>query len=706
MPDDAPKRLTLEERLAKAAAAKKGSKKDKQPSNAKKGQEEPETKVDQESTLTNNIDSVEVTPIQSVSEDDQIVDCIIPDNYKDLSLKALNDKIKSIIDKRLKESIEDMKSKIPAQAAQPKNSNLESKLREKEKQIEELMSEGIELSKKELSLNQSIKRLKKHEVELENELEDYQAQMNTMTIKVEELESKISELSSIEKSHVEDNKQIDRLKQKVDTLTGANESLTDELKEYKLSKFDVQLEESNKELQTEKAKSAKIEFELNNLQKEFLQFKSVKLGLISSLESENTLLKSKIEENKSDSQKEIDRLEKKVENLRLQNETKQVSPTLKSKEIDMLQSQFDQAHENWKIIESSYLKKIQVIEHELEEIKSLNVTLVKKNKILLNDLKDKSKEIEIHQENELSLQSDIKRLKEVRSQDESSIEQLKLQLNELNKDYEAEKSNFESQLQKLQDQSAQNGNNFYMTDLASSSISFNKMPSNSFKRINSADYQKPPSFSQSSTRLNMSPFIPNTPHSLNRQSSIMSLDIDAPLGLQSNVFNADAPPLDALGVHAEDEDGIKMGEEALMDMSSDQLSTLPGQQRHSIMSNGNGNTQHIQLIKKLSSNVNRLEMELMNNKEELNKLVSERDQSSEEIMKLLDKVKSADRLEAELETKQEEVAKLEAKLDKALVLLGEKEERVEELSADVDDLKDLLKDQVQQMVEMQMKISN
>jgi prefoldin subunit 5 len=96
-------------------------------------------------------------------------------------------------------------------------------------------------------------------------------------------------------------------------------------------------------------------------------------------------------------------------------------------------------------------------------------------------------------------------------------------------------------------------------------------------------------------------------------------------------------------------------------------------------------------------------MELSTTKEELLRLSEEKKLLNEEIVKLMKDNEGIDSYKSKIDELERELQKVGGKYEHTLIILGEKSERVDELSADVDDLKDLLKLQVQQMIEMQSK---
>lgn len=145
-------------------------------------------------------------------------------------------------------------------------------------------------------------------------------------------------------------------------------------------------------------------------------------------------------------------------------------------------------------------------------------------------------------------------------------------------------------------------------------------------------------------------------------------------------------------------DDIPLG----MDAESERVSTLNGGTDTPNIGSGGG--LNIQLIKKLSAHIRMLELEVTTLKDETKTLEREKDAASEEIVRLIQDNSQVQLVRDEVTAKEAEVSKLQKNYERVLILLGEKEERVGELTADVEDLKDMLRQQVQQMVDMQEKI--
>lgn len=106
----------------------------------------------------------------------------------------------------------------------------------------------------------------------------------------------------------------------------------------------------------------------------------------------------------------------------------------------------------------------------------------------------------------------------------------------------------------------------------------------------------------------------------------------------------------------------------------------------------------VQLVERMSAAIRRLEAEKVAAKEEMARVCSQRDEARSELgglMKDLEEAKQATVRVKELET---EVGELNGRYEATLELLGEKSELVEELKADVQDVKEMYRELVERTV--------
>jgi hypothetical protein len=100
----------------------------------------------------------------------------------------------------------------------------------------------------------------------------------------------------------------------------------------------------------------------------------------------------------------------------------------------------------------------------------------------------------------------------------------------------------------------------------------------------------------------------------------------------------------------------------------------------------------VQLVERMSAAVRRLESEKAEHKEELVRLIAQRDEAREEVVKLMREVEEVEKMKGKTGELEKRVEEMEQRELTALEMLGEKTERVEELEGDVRDLKKIYRE--------------
>lgn len=106
----------------------------------------------------------------------------------------------------------------------------------------------------------------------------------------------------------------------------------------------------------------------------------------------------------------------------------------------------------------------------------------------------------------------------------------------------------------------------------------------------------------------------------------------------------------------------------------------------------------VQLVEKLSAAIRRLETEKVAAKEELTRISSQRDEARGEIVALMRETENGKKAAEEVTRLRAEVAEVNERYETTLELLGEKSEAVEELKADVEDVKAMYRDLVERTI--------
>lgn len=104
------------------------------------------------------------------------------------------------------------------------------------------------------------------------------------------------------------------------------------------------------------------------------------------------------------------------------------------------------------------------------------------------------------------------------------------------------------------------------------------------------------------------------------------------------------------------------------------------------------------MLGKLNMTVRRLETELTSTKQALELANAEKTDAYNELLGAINASEELEEMRKESESQKTKIAELEAKIDSLLVRLGEKSERVSELEADVQDLKEAYREQIEALL--------
>lgn len=102
----------------------------------------------------------------------------------------------------------------------------------------------------------------------------------------------------------------------------------------------------------------------------------------------------------------------------------------------------------------------------------------------------------------------------------------------------------------------------------------------------------------------------------------------------------------------------------------------------------------VQLVERMSAAVRRLESEKAASKDELIRLSQQRDEAREQVVKLMQEAEGRREVDERLRALETENQQFQERYLTTLEVLGEKSERVEELTADVADLKQMYRELV------------
>jgi TATA element modulatory factor len=100
----------------------------------------------------------------------------------------------------------------------------------------------------------------------------------------------------------------------------------------------------------------------------------------------------------------------------------------------------------------------------------------------------------------------------------------------------------------------------------------------------------------------------------------------------------------------------------------------------------------VQLVERMSATVRRLESERAASKDELSRLTAQRNQARQEVIEFMREVEEKRKLDNRVRELEAQVGQLDERYQTTLELLGEKSEQVEELQADIAELKKIYRE--------------
>jgi vacuolar-type H+-ATPase subunit I/STV1 len=102
----------------------------------------------------------------------------------------------------------------------------------------------------------------------------------------------------------------------------------------------------------------------------------------------------------------------------------------------------------------------------------------------------------------------------------------------------------------------------------------------------------------------------------------------------------------------------------------------------------------VQLVQHMSSKIQRLEAEKSAHKDELTRLVSQRDEARDEVVTMMREIDNKRSADAKTEQLESELAQVKRRYEACLEIMGEKEEEVEELKSDLVEVKKMYRELV------------
>lgn len=665
-------KLSVQERLSLATKAKaKARKKNKKLSSP----EVVESSVD---TIENTIDSdiSKEVEIGDATADVKGAEAVPEDGTKDInaaveyfnSLLHLNESVLQLDPATLLRQLYPIVQKYQQNSidstAKQSHSNSDSSLirliKEKDEKIDSLLKEGETLSKKELQQSDKIKKLNKTIKDLESDF----------SLKLDELQDVKTQADVLETTNVSLMVSLKDMENQFGTL---NKKYEDLKKEYD--------EHLNTEYESKKVELKKLVEENEVLNTELSQIREHEDQMQRTFESKYKALEET-------SKEEVDRLEIRLEQLRIDlenintksgdstttdNTTNDAYSKLMS-QYKAAQHELNESNKNWASIEYALNEKCDSLKSAKVEADQIIDSLTTE----MNGIKQSRDEI-LLKLNKLTVMNG--ELQSTLKETTDDLLVTKGKLSNISDDYEI--------LQKQHDiQKVQLGN------ALSNQLTEKKI---ALKKENEALNQVILDTTEISDSTQEHPL---TKWDLNHEKMdhldpLVDNNLDDDLKADFS-FEKDLDIPD----EAADLELLKRGSSDLsLAMNSTYVKANTARDTQSGVNNTN-----LQMVTRLGSEIRRLETELSSVREAYTRLMTEKEQANEEISRLLESNEEVILLKTDRETLSQELQRLQAKQSTILELLGEKTERVEELENDVIDLKDLMRTQVQQIVQLQEQL--
>ncbi|KIV93416.1 hypothetical protein PV10_04629 [Exophiala mesophila] len=571
-------------------------------------------------------------------------------------------------------------------AAAASAGSMERKLLEKDEKIALLMQEGQKLSKAEMTHLTTIKKIRAQAISNNKEHENTKLRADKAERALRAMEDRAKRAESMSK----------RAEQNLaSSLSSANdlEAIRKERDALQLTVSDIkaQLSKANSRadlaenkaqsdlLEKERRRAAELQDDLTSAKVEREIKEEKLLREISDLKAALDREKEQARAMESEMLNEQATLESRLESFRVRAEeaTSLDHGNVQAKllrQIETLQSQYANASQNWQGIETNMLGRITSLERERDEAVSRETDLRKK----LRDATLKTKGVERELE---SMQTSYAELDRTVAESETEIQrltrkaaQLETDLANAQKDFEEQKTSAEREFQrKFEDEKAKWTAALHVQRNESPGTSIRKQSPGSGFDLN--HLMSPVAYERGSVRrsFTMQGFDSNTPPRQQSTTSFKGLSngsaVETPSALTSmdpDEYFVNVPPTPISPSHQSNR-GM-----------------------HDLVSNSTvGAGPSVQLVERMSANVRRLESEKAASKDELSRITGQRDEARQEVVNLMREVEEKRSIEARLKALEAAHQELTERHKTTLEILGEKSEQVEELKADVVDVKQM-----------------
>ncbi|KAI1373587.1 TATA element modulatory factor 1 TATA binding-domain-containing protein [Hypoxylon crocopeplum] len=590
--------------------------------------------------------------------------------------------------------------------------SLERKIAEKDQQIAQLMEEGQKLANTEQKHRSIIKKLRGELAVGEKEVNEYKLWRHKTENELHVLRKRLNEQGDLEKANDESQKLISQLKRELESLRAEVAS-----KDHTISELKGRLQE-----ESERAKS--VAARVNDQLREAGQQRVKELeDAVAAIEVEKGLIADRAKIQAVELQEKADRaaerfhavelelkgevqiLESKLEALRVRAEEASSGAVGDAqakllRQIETLQTQYSIASENWQGIEASLIAKAAALEKEKDEALRRESEMRRKARETASRAKRQEEELEEARNQLPNVQRDLSSYQSQLESLRRRAEEAEASLAEAKSDLERQRSAWKEEKAERTEQDRRN----WLEDVPTTAFRNISRPESPLlsapQRTFSGEFlglqSYPTRLRKTSAPSSNGEPSPGDRPSFSRRPSGQP-PIRSPMFPMTSVQSGTPPSLPSglemlasPSTHPIDRDDVF---ENLETPASPQ-NILQDMVSVSTMTAGPS----VQLVERMSSAIRRLESEKVAAKEELARISSQRDEARGEIVVLMKEVEAGKGARMKVDELEKEVVAINERYQTTLEMLGEKSELVEELRADVDDVKAMYRDLVERTI--------
>ncbi|QPG99200.1 hypothetical protein C2857_001181 [Epichloe festucae Fl1] len=588
----------------------------------------------------------------------------------------------------------------------------EQKLAAKDEKIALLMEEGQKLSSNEHKLRSTIKKLRALIGEHEKQVADLKTNRDRAISDAEALRARLDGPEEVERRWDEANRATAALQAEIESLKKENSKKDDAYRrldqEWKKKTEQAECshrEAMNKALAAERQKQKSLE-DLNSslrTEKETVaeQARQDEIEWREKLERANERGRKTAEELKA----ELQAVEGKLEAMRVAAEeassgTGGEAQVKMFRQIETLQSQYASARENWQGIEASLIAKSANLEKERDEAQRRESEMRKKARDAAVRLRHLEDELQDVQPSLASARQELNFCRDEMAELQASYKSCQASLAEARQEVERLKQqgvtdkedSVEAERRQWVDEVAGATNRGHQSRPESPLVSISRTFSSDLLGLSGPSKSRrshtPGSISENSPADIMSP--------TRRATSQTPIRTREP-----SYAGSGAPPTPFSPFETPSETG-HFPSLVSAERDSGALETIPSSPRHVAQDMVSVSTvaagPSVQLVERMSAAIRRLEAEKVTAKEEMARVCGQRNEARRDLVALMKEIEETKAAASRVPQLEQEVANLDSRYQTTLEMLGEKSELVEELKADVEDVKTMYRELVERTV--------